>query len=61
MRLTMMAMATDRLGCQFDRGIKWEMVLVEVKVSDGGAARPEESGYIIRIPAIAGIGKIGPN
>ncbi len=60
MRLTMMAMATDRLGCQFDREIKWEMVQ-EVKMGDGGAARPEESGYIIRIPAIAGLGKVCPN
>ena len=60
MKLSMMALATDRLGRQFDSEVKWEMML-EVQMGDGGAAQPAQSGYIIRIPAIAGIGAVGPN
>ncbi len=60
MKLSMMAMATDRLGRQFGKELEWEMMF-EVKSSDGGAARPDESGFIIRIPAIAGIGRVCPN
>jgi len=60
MKLSMMAMATDRLGRQFGKELKWEMMF-EVNTGDGGAARPYDSGFIVRIPAIAGIGRICPN
>ena len=60
MKLSLMAMGTDRLGRQFGKELEWEMVS-EVKMSDGGAARTEDSGFIIRIPAIAGIGRVCPN
>ncbi|MBW7995621.1 MAG: hypothetical protein FVQ81_03400 [Candidatus Glassbacteria bacterium] len=60
MKLTMMAMAANRLGDQQCPEVRWE-IAVGVRLADGGSGKPEGDGYIVCIPAIAALEKMHSN
>ena len=54
MKLSMMAMAANRLAKFLEPEIKMEIVY-EIRDEHGGSSQPEHSGTILRIPAIAAL------
>ena len=54
MRLSMMAMASNRLAGTQQPEIKMTLVY-ETREEHGGSSRPETGGNIVRIPSIAAL------
>lgn len=60
MRLSLMAMAADRLGRANQPAIKMRLVYT-IRVGDGGSTNPESSGVVLRIPSIAALEPLWKN
>ena len=60
MRLSLMAMATDRLGRASQPAIKMRLVYT-IRVRDGGSSNPDSNVVVLRIPSIAALEPLNKN